>query len=387
MRILKLELQVEHLKRQKLLSWKVRDAEIAMRKAMAAELERVVGEQQAAAAAARTRAEASPSLRPLGSKRAVALVQANDCLRRVSPRLYPGHAAPCRHRETFQGEVLFDGVLTLPDDKVKYSTDGNPLGTGGEAEVFKGVYSVHNSWGEQPVKVAVKVMKKKTEQSSARLVDEVRLLGTLAHPNVVRTFGVHATATTTGAVLELCEGGSLADAIANGGLEADMQQRVVRELAGALAYLHRAASGVESKPVVIHADLKPDNILLTKELVVKVGDFGLSNKHVRDYVGGGGKEAGGTREFRSPEAWLGRKLTTKADVYSYACVLVCVACGVPVPYTHTKEKLRELVPVGKLRPELPATHAWHQLVVACGECDPRERWSSDDVVRYFKGVS
>ena len=57
-----------------------------------------------------------------------------------------------------------------------------------------------------------------------------------------------------------------------------------------------------------------------------MADFGLSNKHVRDYRGGGEKEAAGTRAFRSPEAWLGHKLTTNADLYSYACVFVVWSC-------------------------------------------------------------
>ena len=43
--------------------------------------------------------------------------------------------------------------------------------------------------------------------------------------------------------------------------------------------------------------------------------------------------------------------------------------------------MREFVPVGKFRPELPVTHAWYTLVVACSECDPLKRWSSADVVR------
>jgi len=82
----------------------------------------------------------------------------------------------------------------------------------------------------------------------------------------------------------------------------------------------------------------------------------------------------------------GRKITIAADVYSYACVLVCIARGVPVPYTHAKDPLRELVPIGKLRPELPETHAWHDVVVACGACDPLERWSSAEVLRYFNNT-
>ena len=45
------------------------------------------------------------------------------------------------------------------------------------------------------------------------------------------------------------------------------------------------------------------------------------------------------------------------------------------PYTHAKEALRELVRVGKLRPELPVTHVWYDVVVACGACDALERWS------------
>ena len=67
-----------------------------------------------------------------------------------------------------------------------------------------------------------------------------------------------------------------------------------------------------------------------------------------------------------------------------------MGCGVvhtqATPYTHAKDSLRELVPIGKLRPELPETHAWYDVVVACGACDPLERWSSAEVRRYFNSA-
>ena len=56
------------------------------------------------------------------------------------------------------------------------------------------------------------------------------------------------------------------------------------------------------------------------------------------------------------------------------------------PYTHAKEALRELVRVGKLRPELTVTHVWYDVVVACGACDALERWSSAEVLRYFNNT-
>ena len=274
-------------------------------------------------------------------------------------------------------------------DKVTFDRPARELGVGGEASVFEATFVHSNSWGDQVVKVAVKRLRsqKRDVRRAERLVDEVRLMADLQHPHVLRAHGVVLSPTTgPSAVLELCEGGSLAGAIKANALCGAEQGRIARELAAALAYLHRKPTAIEPKPIVIHADLKPGNILLTKELSVKVADFGMCNKHVRGAEGDCGVEVGGTRSFRSPEAWLRQELTTAADMYSYACVLTCMAKGTDRPYEreYDKDILLWHVPSGIIRPELPASHVWVDVLAGCRKCEPSERWSSERVVVYFE---
>ena len=124
-------------------------------------------------------------------------------------------------------------------------------------------------------------------------------------------------------------------------------------------------------------------VLLTTSFDVKLADLGLSDVRPRDAKPL--RSRAGTAAFRAPEVWGGGAVGCAADMFSYACVLVCLVKQRGTPYARgvLREVLERDVPAGTLSPELPETHAWYDVVVACGACDPLERWSSADVVRYF----
>src|SRR5262245_35729304 len=105
------------------------------------------------------------------------------------------------------------------------------------------------------------------EERLTRFEREARTLAALNHPNVGQIFDVDQVADTCFLVLELVRGESLAERLARGPLELDEALEVGRQIAEGLAAAHEAG--------VIHRDLKPDNVRITPEGMVKLLDFGL----------------------------------------------------------------------------------------------------------------
>src|SRR5262249_42838381 len=102
----------------------------------------------------------------------------------------------------------------------------------------------------------------------ARLQREAQLLASLNHPNIAAIYGLEDSNGTRALVLELVEGPTLADRIAEGAIPIDEALPIARQVAEALEAAHEKG--------VIHRDLKPANIKLTTDAVVKVLDFGLA---------------------------------------------------------------------------------------------------------------
>lgn len=143
---------------------------------------------------------------------------------------------------------------------------------------------------------------------------EVRLLGSLQNPNIVRFFGACLDHPRIGLVMEWCEQGSLVDLIRNGKMS-EMSFRdklkLVSQIAHGILFLH-------SKNI-IHRDLKCDNVLIDEYGIAKIADFGLSK------VGGSDEESRltshvGTSYYISPEVLRG-KYDAKCDVYSFGIIV------------------------------------------------------------------
>src|SRR6195256_6373844 len=135
------------------------------------------------------------------------------------------------------------------------------LGEGGMGEVWRATDTKLNR------EVAIKIIPEAFAQDAdrmARFKREAQVLASLNHPNIAAIYGVEERAL----VMELVEGPTLADRIAQGAIPLEEALAIARQLAEALEAAHQKG--------IVHRDLKPANIKLTGEGKVKVLDFGLA---------------------------------------------------------------------------------------------------------------
>jgi len=142
------------------------------------------------------------------------------------------------------------------------------------------------------------------EAFRARFLREARIAGSLSHPNLVRVYDIAEQDGVPCIVMELAEAGTLE----GGRLAVDEAAQV----AGGLAYAHSRG--------VIHRDLKPGNLLRTRDGVVKIADFGIARALEETRVTQIGTVLG-TLRYLAPEQAEGRDVGAEADVYSLGVVL------------------------------------------------------------------
>jgi serine/threonine-protein kinase len=152
----------------------------------------------------------------------------------------------------------------------------------------------------------------------ARFKREAQLLASLNHSHIGAIYGFEEDAGTYALVLELVEGPTLADRIAQGPLPLDEALPIAREIAEALEAAHEQR--------IIHRDLKPANIKLRPDGLVKVLDFGLAEAFD---PGGAAESAGfaGTAAYMSPEQARGKGIDKRCDIWAFGCVFYEMLTG------------------------------------------------------------
>ncbi|MEX1128091.1 MAG: serine/threonine-protein kinase [Vicinamibacterales bacterium] len=177
-------------------------------------------------------------------------------------------------------------------------------------------------------RVALKTLPAVQPGSVGRMYDEARAMAALIHPHLALIFGAELWQRTPVLVMELLEGGTLADRLARGPLPLQDSIPLAQTLAGALAALHEAG--------LLHGDVKPSNIGFTGTGVPKLLDFGLSRLVDVAAPGSGvddpGADArrsatGGTPLYLPPEAFEGARPGPAFDAWALALVLFEMLTG------------------------------------------------------------
>ena len=205
------------------------------------------------------------------------------------------------------------------------------IGVGGMGEVYR---ATDTNLKRQ---VAIKVLPSAVAADAdrmARFQREAEVLAALNHPNIAQIHGLEKSGGTIALVMELVEGPTLADQIAESAIPVDEAIAIAKQIAQALEAAHGRG--------IIHRDLKPANVKVRPDGAVKVLDFGLA----KALDPGGARsesvsamptittpamtQAGmilGTAAYMSPEQAKGRAVDKRADVWAFGCVLYEMLSG------------------------------------------------------------
>jgi serine/threonine-protein kinase len=252
------------------------------------------------------------------------------------------------------------------------------LGSGALSTIYKAV--------QEPLgrTVAIKSLKPTiapTSPFAAQLEREARVLGELSHSGVVLFYDFVRSPTQMYLVLEYVDGWSLADLLKKKrSFSPETVAAIGVEIAEALAHAHERG--------IVHRDVKPGNVLLSKRGETKLIDFGIAQRDrlpsADEPLVHGEQGAYGTPAYMSPEQLLGDQVDARSDLFSLGVLLYQMASGVR-PYESRDgrdkrmgDRMRPAVPLRDRAPETP--RALERIVMRLIEKAPADRYGSAEVV-------
>ena len=200
------------------------------------------------------------------------------------------------------------------------------------------------------------------DELRARFLREARLAARLAHPNVVRIYDVGEEDERPFIAMEYVDGETLAERVGRRGpLPADEVAALGIQICRALAAAHEAG--------LVHRDVKPQNLLLGSNGLLKLGDFGIAFGPEGTRLTMAGTVLG-TAAYLAPEQARGEEVSTAADVYGVGAVLYELLSGRP---PRTPASLAELADATEILPPEGAPPKLARIVMRCLAADPAAR--------------
>lgn len=223
------------------------------------------------------------------------------------------------------------------------------LGSGGMAAVWRG-------WDlrlDRPVAIKKLAGAGLSEpMATERFYREARTVARLSHPNIVTVYDFGTENGDQYLIMELVEGTTVAAMLADGPLPLDQAVAIAAQTCDGLADAH--AGGI------VHRDVKPANLILTRAGVVKICDFGIARLTAANSTLTGTALALGSSKYMAPEQANGEAVDARADLYALGCTLYAMLAGGPpfvgesaVGILH-QHATKQPAPVRERRPETPA---------------------------------
>ena len=250
------------------------------------------------------------------------------------------------------------------------------VGAGGMADVYKGRDRMLNRY------VAIKVLKreyKEDENFVRKFRSEAQAAAGLMHPNIVNVYDVGEDRGLNYMVMELVEGITLKEYIEKKG-------RLSHKEVISIAIQMCTGIGIAHSAEIIHRDIKPQNIIISKEGKVKVTDFGIAKATTSNTVS---SNAMGSVHYTSPEQARGGFSDQRSDIYSIGITLFEMVTGqvpfdgdstVSVAIKHLQE---EITAPSEIVPDIP--YSLERIILKCTQKNSERRYkSTDDLIRDLK---
>jgi serine/threonine protein kinase len=253
------------------------------------------------------------------------------------------------------------------------------LGRGGMATVYKAYHPVLDRY------VAVKVLPRYFIHDPTffeRFLQEAQAVARLRHHNIMQVFDFGREGDIPYLVMEYLPGGTLQERLGKP-LPLGEALRITRQVADALGYAHKQG--------IIHRDVKPSNVLLTKEGDAVLSDFGIA-KIVESLVSLTKTGVGvGTPEYMAPEQGQGLPVDGRSDLYSLGVVLYEMVTGqapysAETPLAIVLKHINDPLPLPRrVNPAIP--EAVERIILTCLAKNPADRYQTGaDLVQAIDGV-
>ncbi|MBR4759184.1 MAG: Stk1 family PASTA domain-containing Ser/Thr kinase, partial [Lachnospiraceae bacterium] len=241
------------------------------------------------------------------------------------------------------------------------------IGTGGMSDVYKAKDSKLNRY------VAVKVLKSEFSENTnfvSKFRVEAQAAARLTHPNIVNVYDVGEEGDTHYIVMELVEGITLKNYI---------EKKARLSVKEAISIAIQVSMGIEAahNNHIIHRDIKPQNIMISKEGKVKIADFGIAKAATSNTIT---SNVMGSVHYTSPEQARGGFSDERSDIYSLGCTMYEMLTG-RVPFDG---ETTVAIAIKHIQDDMPSPRDFvseipvcvEQIIFKCTQKSPDRRYQS-----------